>query len=57
MSYENKIMQLKKMLGDKKEKQELKPQFQKPVKPTYILEWEKSGLTTIENDFGVVLKR
>ncbi|BDH61429.1 hypothetical protein MTP04_15590 [Lysinibacillus sp. PLM2] len=57
MSYENKIMQLKKMLGDKKEKQEQKTQFQKPTKPTYILEWEKSGLTSIENDFGVVLKR
>nr|WP_106778780.1 ribonuclease H-like domain-containing protein [Lysinibacillus timonensis] len=57
MSYENKIMQLKKMLGAKKEKSEQKTSFVKPAKPDYIHEWTKCGLDLIENDFGVVLKR
>ncbi len=57
MSYENKIMQLKKMLGGKKEKVEQKPIFKKPAHPSYLCEWMKCGLTPVENDFGIVLKR
>ena len=57
MSYENKILQLKKMLGGKKEKVEQKTFFQKPPKPDHLTSWKNCGLTAIENDFGVVLKR
>ena len=57
MSYENKILQLKKMLGSKKEKVVEKPTFVKPPKPSYLENWVKCGLNVIENDFGVVFKR
>lgn len=57
MSYENKILQLKKMLGSKKENVVEKPVFLKPAKPHYIDNWVKSGLSVIENDYGVVFKR
>ncbi|WP_342581277.1 ribonuclease H-like domain-containing protein [Ureibacillus sp. FSL W7-1570] len=57
MSYENKILQLKKMVGKKKAAESEKPSYQKPEKPAYIDEWKKAGLSIVENDFGVVLKR
>lgn len=57
MSYENKMMQLKQMLGKKKEVVKEKPVFQKPDKPTYIAKWQEAGLTVVENDFGVLFKR
>lgn len=57
MSYENKMMQLKQMLGKKKEPSKEKSVFQKPMKPSYIDEWQNAGLTLIENEFGVVFKR
>ncbi|MFJ7661536.1 ribonuclease H-like domain-containing protein [Lysinibacillus sp. NPDC097162] len=59
MSYENKILQMKKMLGKKVEKQVVteKLAFQKPSAPNYTEQWEKAGLTRIENDFGIVFKR
>lgn len=57
MSYENKILQLKQMLGKKKEEKENKPTFKKPDKPVYISEWQDAGLALIENDFGVLFKR
>ncbi|MEK5333289.1 ribonuclease H-like domain-containing protein [Lysinibacillus sp. FSL W8-0992] len=59
MSYENKILQMKKMLGKKVEKQVANEEqiFQKPSAPHYAGQWEKAGLTRIENDFGIVFKR
>ncbi|MGE7839631.1 ribonuclease H-like domain-containing protein [Lysinibacillus sp. NPDC093712] len=59
MSYENKILQMKKMLGKKVEKQvaTVEPVFQKPSAPNYTEQWEKAGLTRIDNDFGIVFKR
>lgn len=60
MSYENKILQMKKMLGKKTTttiKKENKPAYQKPVAPSYTERWEKAGLTVVENEFGIVFKR
>jgi len=60
MSYENKILQMKKMLGKKtmtaKQKVET-PAFQKPARPNYTEQWKQAGLTVVENDFGIVFKR
>lgn len=59
MSYENKILQMKKMLGKKpmsaKKVEELA--FQKPARPSYTEQWKQAGLTVVENDFGIVFKR
>ena len=57
MSYENKMLQLKQKLGKKKEQPKEKPAFQIPEKPFYISDWERAGLTLVENDFGVLFKR
>ncbi|MFJ7667138.1 ribonuclease H-like domain-containing protein [Lysinibacillus sp. NPDC097195] len=59
MSYENKILQMKKMLGKTTPKPVAKeqPTFHKPLAPNYTEQWEKAGLTRIENDFGIVFKR
>ncbi|TSI09075.1 ribonuclease H-like domain-containing protein [Lysinibacillus sp. BW-2-10] len=57
MSYENKMMQLKQMLGKTVDKQSEKPMFKKPDKPEYLHRWEKAGLAIVENDFGVLFKR
>ncbi|MGN4125638.1 ribonuclease H-like domain-containing protein [Lysinibacillus sphaericus] len=60
MSYENKILQMKKMLGKKAHrpvKVEEKPVFQKPVIPNYSQQWENAGLTRVDNDYGIVFKR
>lgn len=58
MSYENKILQLKKMLGKKKEeKLEERPVFKKPEKPPYVDEWVKAGLSVVENEFGILFKK
>ena len=57
VSYENKILQMKKMLGKKTETKQEKPIFQKPDQPTYVEDWQNAGLTLIENDFGVLFKR
>lgn len=57
MSYEKKILQMKKLLGKKKEETEEKPKFQKPVAPSYLKEWEKAGLLPVENEYGVLFKR
>jgi len=60
MSYEKKILQMKKMLGKKpvtaKQKVE-EPAFQKPARPSYTEQWKRAGLTVVENDFGIVFKR
>ena len=59
MSYENKILQMKKMLGKKpmsaKKVEELA--FEKPARPSYTEQWKQAGLTVVENDFGIVFKR
>ncbi len=59
MSYENKILQMKKMLEKKpmsaKKVEELA--FQKPARPSYTEQWKQAGLTVVENDFGIVFKR
>lgn len=60
MSYENKILQMKKMLGKKTEKpkaNEPKPAFQKPEIPSYTSQWERAGLKRIDNEFGIVFLR
>ena len=60
MSYENKIVQMKKMLGKKTEKAketEQKPAFQKPEIPRYTPQWEQAGLKRIDNEFGIVFLR
>lgn len=60
MSYENKILQMKKMLGKKTEKpkaNESKPAFQKPKIPSYTPQWEQAGLTRVDNEFGIVFLR
>ncbi|MER2105867.1 MAG: ribonuclease H-like domain-containing protein [Solibacillus sp.] len=57
MSYENKILQMKKMLGKKTEKREEKPAFQKPDAPSYTAAWERAGLERLDNDFGVLFLR
>lgn len=57
MSYENKILQLKKMLGKKKDEKTEKIHFQKPEKPAYTETWMKAGLSVVENDFGLLFKR
>jgi uncharacterized protein len=57
MSYENKILQMKKMLGKKTEQKIEKPTFVKPEKPSYVAQWQNAGLEMIENDFGILFKR
>lgn len=57
MSYENKILQMKKMLGKKTESNEKKPDFIKPDQPRYSEQWQQAGLTLVENEFGVLFKR
>jgi uncharacterized protein len=57
MSYENKILQMKKMLGKKTETKQERPAFIKPDQPGYIRTWQQAGLTLVENDFGVLFKR
>lgn len=57
MSYENKILQMKKMLGKKNEVKQEKPKFIKPDAPSYTASWQQAGLELIENEFGVLFKR
>lgn len=57
MSYENKILQMKKLLGKVTTKSEQQPVFVKPAVPTYSERWQEQGLKLIENDFGVLFKR
>ena len=60
MSYENKILQMKKMLSKKPAAAPQKveePAYQKPTRPSYTERWEEAGLTVVENDFGIVFKR
>ena len=57
MSYENKILQMKKMLGKKKNSMHEKPYIKNLKNQPILPDWEKAGLTYVENDFGVVFKR
>lgn len=55
MSYENKILQMKKM-RKKAQKSEQQPEkvFKKPEEPDYTKQWEEAGLKKIDNEFGIV---
>ena len=57
MSYENKILQMKKLLGKAKPNEQEKPKFVKPNAPLYSDKWVEQGLSRIDNDFGVLFKR
>lgn len=57
MSYEHKLLQMKKMLGKKTEQVTEKPKFIKPARPSYTAKWQQAGLELIENDFGILFKR
>ncbi|MEK5483262.1 ribonuclease H-like domain-containing protein [Viridibacillus sp. FSL R5-0888] len=55
MSYENKILQMKKLLKKNNTQQVIeKEPFLKPDVPNYAGMWQDAGLEMIENDFGVV---
>ncbi|AMW99451.1 ribonuclease H-like domain-containing protein [Rummeliibacillus stabekisii] len=55
MSYENKILQMKKMIKKSSSKEEeKKTPFAKPSDPAYTKDWEMAGLKRIENQFGMV---
>jgi len=57
MSYENKILAMKKMMKKKAPQAEKKPAYQKPAPPSYSAKWERAGLRRIDNDFGTVFVR
>lgn len=55
MSYEKKILQMKKMLKKKNpEHTEEKVVFNKPTEPFYSKAWHDAGMRKLENDWGVV---
>lgn len=55
MSYENKILQMKKLRKKKPEsEQNAEKVFKKPDVPTYAKQWEDAGLKRIDNKFGIV---
>ncbi|WP_342472302.1 ribonuclease H-like domain-containing protein [Metasolibacillus sp. FSL H7-0170] len=57
MSYENKILQMKKMLGKKTTERVEQPKFTKPAPPLYKERWQQAGLAVVDNDFGILFKR
>ncbi|WP_262173037.1 ribonuclease H-like domain-containing protein [Saccharococcus sp. Marseille-Q5394] len=60
MSYEAKMMEMKKLLKKKAPKTDEKPQTQKrvtPPPPPYEKRWLAAGLTKEENEFGIVYKK
>lgn len=57
MSYENKLLQMKKLLGKKTEQKKEKPKFIKPEPPLYSEQWQQAGLELVENEFGILFKR
>ncbi|WP_010286069.1 ribonuclease H-like domain-containing protein [Kurthia massiliensis] len=57
MSYENKILAMKKMMKKKAPAKAEKPAYVKPAAPSYSDAWERAGLTRIDNDFGTVFVR
>ncbi|MET3575175.1 ribonuclease H-like domain-containing protein [Bhargavaea ullalensis] len=58
MSYENKLLQMKKMLKKSAPAKEAKETaFAKPDPPEYADRWEAAGLERIDNSFGTVFRR
>lgn len=57
MSYENKLMQMKKMLKKAPAEKPRETAFKKPAPPFYAPAWEASGLERIDNQFGTVFRR
>lgn len=57
MSYENKILQMKKLLQKKEPQQKERPVFHKPERPKYVTAWQAAGLELVENEFGVLFRR
>ncbi|WP_432359002.1 ribonuclease H-like domain-containing protein [Sporosarcina sp. UB5] len=60
MSYEAKLIEMKKLLKKKAPKAEKKPQTQirkTPPSPPYEKRWLDAGLTKEENEYGIVYKR
>lgn len=57
MSYEKKLMEMKKMLKKPLKKVEAKPKKMKPPAPTYESDWLAAGLIKEENEFGIVYKK
>lgn len=56
MSYEKKLMQMKKMVKKAPPVNAEKRLYEKPAAPSYSTRWEEAGLTRIENDYGTVFK-
>lgn len=57
MSYVNKLMQMKQLVGKKERAEEKKPSYVKPAAPAYAKAWELSGLRQISNEYGVLFER
>ena len=57
MSYENKILQMKKLLQKKANQETKRPVFKMPERPNYVSAWEAAGLELVENDFGVLVRQ
>lgn len=59
MSYENKMLAMKKMMKKKTPQAQVteKPAYQKPAPPAYSAQWERAGLQRIDNEFGTVFLR
>ncbi|MCM3088257.1 ribonuclease H-like domain-containing protein [Bhargavaea ginsengi] len=58
MSYENRLMQMKKMLKKAPAEKMKETAFKKPPVPEYAERWASAGLVRIDNQFGTVfLKR
>lgn len=58
MSYENRLMQMKKMLKKAPVQKVKESNFHKPPVPVYADRWQSAGLERIDNEFGTVfLKR
>jgi uncharacterized protein YprB with RNaseH-like and TPR domain len=60
MSYESKMMEMKKLLKKKAPQAEVKteiPKREAPPSPPYEKRWLSAGLTKEENEFGIVYKR
>lgn len=57
MSYENKLLQMKKLLSKNTGQKQEKPAFIKPDPPFYSEQWQQAGLQLVENEFGMLFKR
>lgn len=57
MSYEQKLMAMKKMIKKKPQQQNEKPTFIVPPSPNYEARWLAAGLVKEQNHFGTVYKK